>query len=626
MYQISVPMMNANVKRGGRDEILCELKKLDACRVILALDTYELDNQKRVMIMEDLKDNCAFFHRHGFEVGAWIWTFMVAENPGFTNMRTINGKEQKNFICPSDPDFLDFASKYIEDIARCQVDVILFDDDFRYGFFEDSPACLCDNHMDMIRQMTGKEQTREQLKQHIISGSGNIYRDAYLKANGDSFRNFAKRMRKAVDSVNPTIRMGACACMTSWDIDGVDAKELAYILAGSTKPIVRLIGAPYWAIPQSWGIGLQDIVELERMESAWTTDQSIEILAEGDVYPRPRSMCPASYLEGFDTAIRAAGCTSGILKYALDYHANAGFETGYRQFHERNKGLYRKIDAYFSQKSHMGVRVWECQKKISNMVMPTKVNDCVDPQRLFFSKAASTLASNSIPTVYEGTGNCGIVFDENARNLPFEALKKGLIMDIAAAEILSERGIDVGLQKIGQSTQTGNREHFLHDDNYVFSLFAPIVYDIDIAGTAVVLSDIETDLGTLPMSYAYENANGNRFLVLNVNTRPGLDAPMALKNYARSRQFADMVPWLSGKKLPAYCYGHPGLYIQCKSDQQELSVGLWNFYADIAIHPVVELSKEFNSIQFINGHGKLIGDRVILDDIPAFGFAGFSVK
>ena len=35
--------------------------------------------------------------------------------------------------------------------------------------------------------------------------------------------------------------------MSSWDIDGTNAYELAKILAGNTKPLVRLIGAPYWA-------------------------------------------------------------------------------------------------------------------------------------------------------------------------------------------------------------------------------------------------------------------------------------------------------------------------------------------------------------------------------------------
>jgi hypothetical protein len=57
-------------------------------------------------------------------------------------------------------------------------------------------------------------------------------------------------------------------------------------------------------------------------------DKNIEVLSEGDVYPRPRHKIPANYLEIFDTALRAADCTNGIHKYMLDYTSNAGnYET-----------------------------------------------------------------------------------------------------------------------------------------------------------------------------------------------------------------------------------------------------------------------------------------------------------
>ena len=45
----------------------------------------------------------------------------------------------------------------------------------------------------------------------------------------------------------------------------------------------------------------------------------------------------------------------------------------------------------------------------------------------------------------KATEYCGIVFDENARNLPLESLQNGLIIDTAAAEILIERGVDAGI-------------------------------------------------------------------------------------------------------------------------------------------------------------------------------------
>ena len=621
MYKVSVPVMNHNLKELGREKILEQIRRFDAQRVFLALDQYEPDADKREEAMRELRDNCRFFKENGFEVGAWIWAFMLSKNKTFRNMRSISGIEIKNNMCPSDVRFVQFAADYIKDIAACSVDLIQFDDDFRYAFLEGMTACLCDGHIALINKITGEACTREQLERHITSGGKNKYRDAYLRVNGDLFRGFAKAVRAAVDTVDPSIRVGACACMSAWDIDGTDAYELATILAGKTKPFVRLIGAPYWAVNRSWGNGLQDVVELERMESVWTRNGEIEIMAEGDPYPRPRSSCPASYLEGFDTAIRASGCTDGILKYGIDYHSNPDYETGYARYHENNRETYKKIDCLFSGKKNTGVRVYETMQKVSDMVMPTAVNTEVDIADLFFSKAARALAWNTIPTTYEGTGVCGIVFDENARNLTPDAPDHGLILDVAAAEILMRRGVDVGIQRIGEKT-VGDTERFRNNGNRILALGAQ-VYDVVLKDGAEICSDMHTPLGDIPFSFRYENRKKQRFFILNLNTRCGADH--VLRHYARSAQFAEQIEWLGGKKLPAYVYGNPSLYMQCKENERSLSVGLWNFFADVVFSPAVQLGKTYSDVEFINCGGKLEGDTVYLTDIAPFAFVGFTV-
>jgi len=629
MYKITVPVLNRNLKRNGREQTLALLRRLDAERVILALGCYETDTSRQKEAFDELADNCRFFKEKGYTVGAWIWTFWVKNNETFKNMRSIKGTEISEFMCPTDESFVKFASKYAADIAKCGVDFIQYDDDFRYGFLSDSPACLCDRHIELINGITGEEKTREELYSYIVSGEKNKFRDAYLKVNGDALRHFAATVRAEVDKVDPKIRIGACACMTAWDIDGTDAFELAKILAGGTKPFVRLIGAPYWAVKKSWGNSLQDVIELERMESAWTRRGDIEIFAEGDAYPRPRSTCPASYLEGFDTAIRASGCTDGIQKYGIDYVSNAEYETGYVEFHERNKPVYEAIDRLFGNKTSVGVRVYESMNKLADMKLPTAVNSDVNIEELFFSKAARSLAFNTVPTVYDGDGLTGIVFDENARNLPLSAMKKGLILDIAAAEILTERGVDVGLKSIGKAF-VGGDEHFLHNGNHIL-FYGGKAYDISVNENAEILSDTEYGGKTVPVSYRYENADGNRFLVLNINTRStqNIKDPKdnILKHYERSRQYAENVKWLGGEALPAYVYGHPALYMQCKKGKDgSLAVGLWNFHADIAFAPTVELSKTYSKAEFINCNGELCGNKLTLTDIPAFGFVGFEVK
>ena len=621
MYKISVPVMCKNINTSNRDEYLAQIKRFDAERVFLAIGTYQHDEKKRAEAMEQLRENCRFFKSNGLEVGAWFWTFNVGASSDYTKMVAIDGLEIADFACPTDNRFVDFAAGYIADIAKCGVDIIMFDDDFRYGFHTDQPACLCENHIAEINRITGDNKSREELCAFITSGKKNKYRDAYIKVNGDAFRNFAAKMRESLDKVAPHVRMGACACMTSWDLDGVSPREICRIFAGSTKPFVRLIGAPYWAAKGAWGNSMSDVIELSRMESAWTREQDIEIMAEGDCYPRPRTACPASYLEAFDLGIRASGCTDGLLKYGIDYYSNIDYEQGYARAHERNRSLYPEVEAMFNQKSSVGIRIYEAPAKLRDLVMPTAVNNTVNIQQLFFSKAARMLGYGAIPTVYEGEGVCGIVFDENARHIPLNALKNGMIIDVAAAEILAERGVDVGIDNFGERLGGINAETFIADQNTVAANGAEAC-DITLKAGAEVLSCASIAKRTIPMSYRYENANGEKLLVLNINTR---GSETALKTYARSRQIADAVKWF-GKKLPAYCYGNPALYMQAKANGDSLAIGLWNLHADGAYGAEIELSDVYSSVKFVNCTGKLKGNRVIIDKIGAFDFACLEIK
>ena len=636
MYKISVPVMNSVVTHENREAVLSELRRFDAERVFLAMDFYTLDESKQKIAFSALKDNCAFFKANGLEVGSWVWAFELPEKSSYRGMRSVLGKEHPERICPTDSEFVKFSQEYIRNFARCGVDIIMFDDDYTFNFLDDGgPGCLCDGHVALINGTTGESHNREELTELIMNGGKNKYRDAYLKANGDSLRAFAKAIREAVDEIDPNIRIGKCSCMASWDIDGTTSSEIARILAGKNKPFYRFIGAPYWAVRTSFGVSLQDAVELERMESSWDRYDDIEVFAEGDVYPRPRYNCPASYLEGFDTALRASGCTDGILKYGMDYNSEPYYEQGYAKFHEKNRSIYKGIDEMFKGKKHTGIRVYESMKKIADMEMDTAVNAGADIEYMFQPKAARTLAHNSIPSTHEGEGVCGIVFDENARALPLSALKNGLILDIAAAEILMKRGVDVGINKIGDKCD-GQIERNLETGNKICHYFIPItVFNNEFNKNAKILSVLETENGDIPLSYLYENADGNKFLVFNANSRPNGEGrrkntrfgpESVFRNYERSRQIAEFAEYASGKKLPAYVYSCPEMYIQCKEADGKLAVGLWNFFADEAFDFTVELSESYSKIKFLNCEGSLDGNKVTVKSIPAFEFGFFEVE
>ena len=633
MYKISVPIMNSNIVRMGKENLLSEIKKLGAERVFLGFGEYVIDEKKQKRDFEALAENCRYFKSCGLEVGVWIWSMTMLEKNSYMHMKSPEGKVSATQLCPSDEEFVSFAADYIKKMAACEPDIIMYDDDFRYSFLDIGMGCVCENHIAYMEKLLGEKMDDEKLKK-LLSGGKNKYRDAWMTANGHFMESFAKRMREALDEINPEIRLGQCSCIGAWDTDGTDSIRISKLLAGNTKPFMRFIGAPYWAKEKQWGNRLQNIVELERMERSWCEGSGIEVFSEGDVYPRPRTNCPASFLEIFDTALRASGGFDGILKYGIDYYSNPGYESGYISRHIRNIPLYEEIEKHFSEKIACGIRIYEKMKKFSDMKIPARIaGKGEEIQNCFFSPASRMTSDNSIPSVYEGEGICGIAFGENATELSESALSRGVIIDMRAAEILQEKGIDVGLlEKRGEISAD---EEFFNEGRDVVRVefrFHGIecnVYDISVSEKAKIMSrfsytkEDKVSTGEVIGSYLYENEKGQKFLVFAFDAY--YNGEITYRSYLRSREIADAVAFF-GEKLPAYSYGNPDLYILAKKSGGEMSVGLWNIFADSIEKPEIMLDAEYSEIEFINCEGKLCGDKVYLSEINPYAFAGFTVS
>lgn len=637
MYKVSVPIINETAQKMGLENILKSLKRLDAQRVFLALGKYQTDPVRRSAEMKSLKENCEFFHKHGIEVGAWVWAFIILGESNYIHMTGLDGvvSNENGILCPSDDNFRKFASGYIAEVAACGVDLIMYDDDMTYGYHDFGFGCACENHMKYTCELLGEDISREELRKKVLCGGESKYRTAWQRSKGYYLELFAKDMRKAVDSVNPNIRLGACACMPNWGLDGIDFATLAEVFAGNTKPFMRLTGAPYWAPFKSWGNNMQSIIESERMEQSWSGN--IETMSEGDPFPRPRTACPASYLEIFDTALRASGDFKGILKYAIDYTSKPGYEDGYILNHEKNRSLYQQIDTHFKDKVACGVRIYERLNKFDDMVIPVELEmNGGEIQEFFFSLAAKMVSENSIPSTWYGDGVCGIAFAENVKTVSPESMKKGLIVDLRAAQVLQEQGIDVGLLSVGKKHRVSKEYFDIFDDNYAVDVEA---YDISVDENAQIQSHfIEYEKEVIETkrtiaSYYYKNADGQQFLVFGFpayanrqHMKNSIFGSHVYSSYFRSKQIKNAIELFGEEKLPAYSYGNPGLYIMSKKSDSSMTVGLWNIFADKIFEPVIELDKKYSRIEFINCSGRLEENKVILSEMIPFSFAGFEVE
>ncbi|MBR4887537.1 MAG: hypothetical protein IKU17_00150 [Clostridia bacterium] len=636
MYKISVPTIVTN-GHFNKEKTLKELKRCKADRIVLAVDRemgHAFTSPENLKLLEEL---IAYYEANGLETMVWLGETLGHEpNPAredspYQNIRLMDG-EYISAFCPLGENFIEDFCTWVKNIAKCGAKMIMLDDDFRLSVRRGAQCC-CDLHMAKIREELGEDITLEDLRQKVFSGGRNRYRDAWLKAQSDSLKEFARRLREAVDTVSPDVRLSYCTVWDSWDTEGHNAVELAKIFAGNTAPFMRSIGAPYWK--STWGDPplLGTIIENERMQYHWCKDEEIEMFTEGDTYPRPRFSCPSAHLECFDTIFRADGNPDGMLKYMLDYVSDAEYETGYVDAMIENEALYADIDRIFSNKKATGIRPYMAQRLLRDAELNGKNTlDGFGPRQAVCD--FTTLLS--LPTSYEA-GPVNIVFGENARHIPEEDLNNGNILDFTAAKILMERGCDVGIQSI-LDRQSGDafgftdvpHEYFIGEDQYTRLNPGKTTPYVDLMPGAEVLSTIrenqKTDARTL--SYRYESPDGRKYLVFLFDAMSINRAPGWFGSYARRRQVIDNVPWLSGKPLEAYPEGnHPLLYCMTKKNAGAISVGLWNMFDDKIKNLRIALNTECREIEFINCSGHLEGNTVVLDGtLYPYEFAGFEAK
>lgn len=627
-YDIIVPVNAHHLTRAEKQDCLNVLQQYGIRRILLTVEplTYGL--------YPELAEDIAFFTAHQIEVMVWHGETMGhgvslagqrrSSVPHFTPIVNPKGEGAVFAFCPLDPDFQAFVLENIRTIVRAGAKGILLDDDYRLSNRSYGIGCGCHYHRSEIARRLGKEIDSDTLNAAVLHGDPNPIRDAWYQVQGDSLRHFSAMIRQAVDEIDPTVRVGLCGGQSTWDTDGVSSVELAEILAGDTKPFLRLSGAPYWAWRQN--PVMTGVFEITSMYRSFCQNPDMEIVAEGDVYPRPRYYCPASYLELFDAFIRATGDYTGNMKYMMDYNAHPQYELGYLELHKRNLPRMAEWEEFFGNGTRTGVRVYETMAKFRQAWLPGEDFDSEVLSSTPYPHGGCMLAACGIPTTYDGDGLCGIAFGENARYLDEKALETGLILDASAARILSQRGVDIGLrQEISFGKICPQMEYFDSTSVMVESGVARYL-EAELAPTVSIESTIERNGARLPFSYRYENQAGQRFLVYLFDS---LELPRNsgwLFSYARQQQLYRAVSWLSGVTLPAYIGKNPLLYSFMKRDGDTVRIGYYNCFADTVLSPRVVLGDGYQIDSYCHTTGREEEGDVILDDIPPFAFVGISLR
>ena len=627
MYQVTVPLYLSVINEESLPVFLEEFQKAKASRVLLCgFGTVFKETSPLHTDAEKIERTIRYFQSHGLEVGLWInclghGAALSHEREGagqeFTEMEGIHGDKYGFAYCPLDPDFTEAFGKAVGKLAGLHPDLIRLDDDFRLNLRKYYFGCWCPLHLSEYYKRIGEEIPREKLEELIFTGKKNKYRSAYMELAADTLLNFARAMRKAVDAVDPTIRMSACGCFDTWDFEGTDCIEIAKAFAGDTRPFLRTIGAPYHHSE------LCNVIEESRNQLWWCKDSGVEVITEGDTYPRPRYNVPSKGLELFDLALLADGSADGILKYMTDYVQDVHYEMGYAERHVKNEPLRQGIKELFDGKTPIGVRVHAVMHKVENWDLGDTFQPGVAKKLIDSVKSPHKIIShNSIPTVY-GDGDYPILLcGENARYITEKDLANGAILDIPAARILQEAGVDVGL--VSEESGQFAEEYFRKDKDAIRNISDVALKRIVCRENAQVLSVFLPD--ETPAAYTYENDGGQRFLVLAYDAYDSGKNANYFNNYYRQAQLIEAIEWIGGKKLPAVSVKNPYLYMLTSSDGEVMSVALFNIFPDDILHPVICLDKEYDEIRFLNCTGTLAGDKVLLSEMGPYAVAAFEVK
>ena len=632
MYKLSVPIMSATVTPANRETYVKQCREAGVERIFLVIGSAIMQP-----IPDRLTENVSYFKSCGFEVGVWTDTighgFVLThvendDQSDFEPIVDITGRVRPHTNCPLDPSFRSHIASFVAKLASTGADIVMLDDDFRMSQHGGELCCACRRHLDRIGELVGERLSIDDLRPHVLSGKSNKYRNAWLQAQNEGLVDLAKAIRTEVDKENPRVTVCMCTAYAPWNVDGTDVAEITRILAGKNKPILRLTGAPYWAV-KNFKYPLIGTFEIARMLGSFMREENFDLMSEGDVYPRPRYTCPAAYLELYDAATRIDGSYKGILKYMFDYTAGPDFETGYLKAHSENRAFVERVSELFADGANAGVRIVVSPHTFRDADLDLSFASEVSPRPL----DGVMLGSCGIPTVYRGKGTCYSVFGENARSFDLSELGEGCILDAVSAVILTQRGVDVGLKDYGnlnkrtvsflRNTEAESRSCIT--DGTVRILEARLS---DSAEHVMFYTQEGEDK---PFAYRYENKDGQRFLVFLFEGdsvyefRSRVCISGIVKNYVTQKALAESIPWVSRRPLPAYSLGNPELYLMCRKSTEGISVALFNLFADGITNCTVMLEDKYDGVECVGCEAKLDGNRVILTS-KLYGFTSAAFR
>lgn len=510
-----------------------------------------------------------------------------------------------NKKCPLGLGFAEDWCAKIRAVAEARPRMIFIEDDYAISNgrgLDRIGGCFCPRHLEEVARNFGRPVSASEIEHAFDSRTAaNLsLRRAFVKTMRETMVGLARKVRTAVDEVDPTIRICLCDTAFAADRDGDALEAEIRAFAGNTRPAVRPHGAIYGAENTPARIPLA-ISHAQFVYERLPKD--IETFYEADSYPHNRFFSSAANLLSLMTGAVAMG-TDDFLFYCLQYLDDPFEEKGYAAAYLALKPRLEVVrDFIRSRQARLeGVRVCWTPDDVSLTRGHQGTDEGHGGQ---LGDGAYLLAKMSLPyTMRQDSAGPALVTDGLAEVLSDAEIRAlfsgGVLVDAPAAAILAERGfagllgVDVELfperpkivsERICPAAGC-RRQGKLMNANYVFpagteSTVRKFAKLTPRGGTEIwgEFTGPTGEVVTPSVSFA-TNALGGRVGVVAVSLIGNRSS--GLYNLRKQEVLRNLFLRLQPESLPVSAVGVPGFWIlaNVSSDRREMLVTVNNLSGD----------------------------------------------
>lgn len=509
----------------------------------------------------------------------------------------LSGSVSRGCYCASDVRFREYVRAAYVALAQAAPEFIWVDDDVRMESHPDGVkhGCFCDLCMEKFSRETGKIWTREELKASFDHGAREdrlALRRKWLDHNRAYMTDLFADIRRAVDSVNPEIRLGYMSTEASYSGSGfaqwVDA------LAGTHRVEVKWRPGGGFYTDETPGGVMVKAHSIGR-QIGFLPESVKDVQSEHENFPYQRLKKSNTIFQTEIAAYIGAGCTGTALN-CMGLSVDPLDE--YRVYFEgvkKNRPFFAKAVDVFGRSPCEGIWVG-CTSNHAAIFQAEEGEWLTNGDWGVSTWALNEVSEIGLPMAYTKQGSkvtllAGDMSLEYSRAELTKLLSEGVLLDGRALQHLQEQGLSAYTGFTVKGRKDRNTAEILTQDpiNGVFAgwhrdcrpsfwweagyLLEPLSVKSRVIGETIDFTPVNHG----PSSGVFENELGGRVAVL------GYFPWKSIHSLAKSSQMKSLIRWLSRDGAPAYVGSYHKASLWCRRDSDgAVAVMLVNASLDTA--------------------------------------------